>query len=177
MLLFNSPGSHSFGDVKKVMTDVSSKPPNVLIYCGSNDTDNRIFNNVKHTLLRVLNVHSYAIYGLQEQHVSTQPWMDNTALLVIRNHDSVSTSVQKKFIKYLKAGGKILGLCSSFTPKVVKRPLKDRSELFIGTVEVCHPGLNQQGLQNVLALVEPFYFEGKHNSCLGSDQHPVYGTV
>ena len=143
------------------MADVSSKPPNVLIYSGRNDADNKIFNSVKQTLLQVLNLHSYAVYRLHEQHIVSHPWMDNTALLVFGNHDSIPASIQKEFVNYLRSGGNILSLCSPFTFQVVKHPWEDRYNPFIASIEISYPGVQQEP-PNVTALCEPFYFEGEH---------------
>jgi len=142
------------------MSAVSSKPPNVLIYSGSSDTDDRTFQSVKQALLQVLNVHSYAIYRLHEQHVSTHPWMDNTALLVLGNSDSIPTSVQKDFVKFLRNGGSILGLCSRFTCQTIKHPWDDRYQPFVASIEVNHQQLFQGEPQDFSALCDPFYFEG-----------------
>ena len=148
-------------DVKKEVSAVSSKPPNVLIYSGSSDTDDRTFQSVKQALLQVLNVHSYAIYRLHEQHVSTHPWMDNTALLVLGNSDSIPASVQKDFVKFLRNGGSILGLCSRFTCQTIKHPWDDRYQPFVASIEVNHQQLFQGEPQNFSALCDPFYFEGE----------------
>lgn len=153
-------GTDQSGDVKKPRDNVSSKPPNVLIYSGSNDADDKTFNSLKQTLLQVLNLHNYAIYKLHKQHVNTHPWMDNTALLVLGNNDSISASVQKDFMTYLTCGGKILSLCSSFTCQVKKLPCKDQYQPFTACFEVNHPGLFQGQPLNFSAVCEPFYFEG-----------------
>lgn len=148
------------GDAERAVEDVSSKPPNILIYSGSSDTHNKTFNALKQTLLQVINLHSYAIYKLHEKHVNTHPWMDNTTLLVLGNNDSMSASVQKDFIKYLTGGGKILSLCSSFTCNVKKLPWDDKYCPFPASFEVKHPEFFQGEPQNLSALCEPFYFEG-----------------
>lgn len=153
---------------KKAMNDVSLKPPNVLIYCGRRDADNKIFSCVKETLLQVLNLHSYSIYCLHETQVNTQPWMENTALLVIAHHDSPPSQpiIQKQFVQYLRSGGKILSLCSSFTFHSVKYPWEDKFKPFITSVQLSHPGCRHQTSENVWVVCEPFYFKGDHTVIL-----------
>ena len=87
--------------------------------------------------------------------MNTHPWRDNTALLVLGNNDSVSATMQKHFIKYLRNGGKILSLCSPFTFQVVKHPWDGRFEPFTASVEINHP---LRGESQIVSICEPFYF-------------------
>ena len=148
---------------KKAMRGASTKPPNILIYSGSKDTESKVFNHVKETLLQVLNLHSYSVYRLHEKQVHSQPWMENTALLVIGDHDSPSERIQFQFLKYLRSGGKILSLCSSFiVHSVVKHPWEEKLTQFITSVEIIHSGCPQKPEKSVCILCDPFYFKGEH---------------
>ncbi|XP_015759957.1 PREDICTED: biotin--protein ligase-like [Acropora digitifera] len=86
-LVWTSRARVSNDEEKNAMRGVPTKPPNVLIYSGSEDAKRKVFNLVKETLLQVLHLHSYSIYHLHEKQVHSQPWMENTALLVIGDHD------------------------------------------------------------------------------------------
>ena len=137
--------SVSNDEEKNAMRGVPTKPPNVLIYSGSKDAESKVFNHVKETLLQVLNLHSYSIYHLHEKQVPSQPWMENTALLVIGDHDLPSERTQFQFLKYLRSGGKILSLCSSFTVQsVVKHPWEEKLTQFVTSVEITAPGCSQK---------------------------------
>ena len=151
---------HVTGHVAQTMATISSKPPNILIYSGCNDTGEKKFSVVKQALAQVLNLHSYVIYRLTEQQVTSHPWIENTALLVLGNNDPVSSKVQQAFAKYLKSGGQILGLCSPFTCQAIKKPWDEQFTPFIASIKVCHPELLQQEPQQFSALCEPYYFEG-----------------
>lgn len=158
--LIYSTASKLTGHVTQTMVAASSKPPNVLIYTGTNDTDDKRFSAVKQALTQVLNLHSYVIYRLHEQHVTTQPWIENTALLVLGNNDPVSSKLQQAFVKYLGSGGQILGLRSPFTCQVVKKPWDDQYKPFSTSIRVNHPERLLGESQQFTALCEPFYFEG-----------------
>lgn len=151
------------GDVSQTIATPSSKPPNVLIYTGKKDSDNKTFSVVKQALLQVLNLHSYVIYRLYEQQVTSHPWIENTALLVLGNNDPVSSKVQQAFVEYLRGGGQIFGLCSPFTCQVIKKPWDEQLKPFIASVKVNHPELPLGESPKFLALCEPFYFEGTCN--------------
>lgn len=154
-----STASKLTGHVTQTET-ASSKPPNVLIYTGSKDDDNKKFSVVKQGLAQVLNLHSYVIYRLYEQQVTSHPWIENTALLVLGNNDPVSSKVQQAFVKYLRGGGQILGLCSPFTCQVIKKPWNEQFKPFAASIKVNRLYLPHGESQKFLALCEPFYFEG-----------------
>ncbi|XP_069058637.1 biotin--protein ligase isoform X2 [Pleurodeles waltl] len=96
--------------------NLSGKPPNVLVYMGSDPivTETR-FQNVKSVLLECIDAESYVIYPLPEDQVLKAPWADNTLMLVINTEESISKDVHKEFMTYLSEGGKIFSLSSSFT--------------------------------------------------------------
>lgn len=158
--LHYSPASRLTSHVSKAMTTKSSKPPNILIYTGTYDTEGRRFIEVKRALSQVINLHSYVIYRIYEQQLTTHPWVENTALLVLGNSDSVSSKVQEVFLKYLKCGGQILSLCSPFTCQVVKKPLDEYQEPFIGSFRTNQEVVSEVKL-HFSALCQPYYFEGE----------------
>ena len=58
------------------------KPPNVLVYCGTKDTD-RAFEDARKFVRATLNPNTYVIYNLKHEKVASGPWRDNTSLLFI----------------------------------------------------------------------------------------------
>lgn len=158
--LHYSPASRLTSQVSKAMTTKSSKPPNILIYTGTYDTEGRRFTEVKRALSQVINLHSYVIYRIYEQQLTTHPWVENTALLVLGNSDSVSSKVQEVFLKYLNCGGQILSLCSPFTCQVVQKPLDEYQEPFIGSFRTNQEVVSEVKL-HFSALCQPYYFEGE----------------
>ncbi|XP_069745048.1 biotin--protein ligase isoform X2 [Narcine bancroftii] len=93
----------------------SGKPPNVLIYVGSNCSQYRVkLQQVKSVLTDCLDNDKYAIYPLFEEQVLKEPWADNSLLLVVACDKPVSEQINRQFMSYLSRGGKILGLCTSF---------------------------------------------------------------
>lgn len=162
-LVWTSRARVSNDEEKNAMRGVPTKPPNILIYSGSEDAKSKVFNHVKETLLQVLNLHSYSIYHLHEKQVHSQPWMENTALLVIGDHDLPSERTQFQFLKYLRSGGKILSMCSSFTVQsVVKHPWEEKLTQFVTSVEITDPGCSQKPDKSVCILCDPFYFKGDY---------------
>ncbi|XP_037232389.1 biotin--protein ligase isoform X1 [Falco rusticolus] len=98
--------------VKRV--NLAGKPPNVLIYLGS-ETAKVEFEQVKSVLQECIDADRYTIYQLREEQVLKAPWIDNSRLLIIATEKPISEENHKQFMKFLSAGGKILGFSSSFT--------------------------------------------------------------
>ncbi|XP_074852365.1 biotin--protein ligase isoform X2 [Carettochelys insculpta] len=99
-------------ELKRV--NLTGRPPNVLIYVGS-DTMKVKFEKIKSVLNECIDRDSYTIYQLTEEQVLKVPWLDNSLLLVIATEEPVSEDNRKQFLTYLSKGGKVLGLCASFT--------------------------------------------------------------
>jgi len=158
------------GHVTQTSATPSSKPPNVLIYTGMKDGDNEKFSVVKQALAQVLNLHSYVIYRLYEQQVTSHPWIENTALLVLGNNDPVSSKVQQAFFEYLRGGGLIFGLCSPFTCHVIKKSWHEQFKPFIASVKVNHLELPYGDSKKFLALCEPYYFEGAKTTVVAEEE-------
>uniref|UniRef100_UPI00398F5370 biotin--protein ligase isoform X2 n=1 Tax=Pristiophorus japonicus TaxID=55135 RepID=UPI00398F5370 len=94
----------------------SVKPPNVLIYVGSDHSRYLIkFQQIKSVLMDCLDNDCYTIYPLLEEQVLKVPWVDNSLLLVVACDEPVSEQIHVRFMTYLAKGGKILGLCTSFS--------------------------------------------------------------
>ncbi|XP_035171645.1 biotin--protein ligase isoform X1 [Oxyura jamaicensis] len=94
--------------------NLAGKPPNVLIYVGS-ETAKVEFDQVKSILLECIDADNYTIYQLHEEQVLKAPWIDNALLLIIATEEPISDKNQEQFMKFLSKGGKILGFSSSFT--------------------------------------------------------------
>ncbi|NXY74082.1 BPL1 ligase, partial [Glareola pratincola] len=98
--------------IKRV--NLSGKPPNVLIYLGS-ETAKVEFEQLKSILHECIDADSYTIYQLREEQVLKDPWIDNSLLLIIATEEPISEENHKQFMRFLSRGGKILGFSSSFT--------------------------------------------------------------
>jgi hypothetical protein len=98
-----------------------AKPPNVLVYAGKIDSV-RKFNKVKKIMQQCLDSESYVIYHLKHEELETTPWIENTVLLVLASKKKY-TDANETFMKYFRAGGKILGLGSGFDQELVEQTL------------------------------------------------------
>ncbi|NXO61757.1 BPL1 ligase, partial [Phainopepla nitens] len=94
--------------------NLAGKPPNILIYLGSEAAKAR-FEQVKSVLGQCVDAESYTIYQLQQEQVLRDPWIDNSLLLVLATEEPIPEASHEQFMKYLSSGGKILGFSSSFT--------------------------------------------------------------
>ncbi|NWT03790.1 BPL1 ligase, partial [Mionectes macconnelli] len=93
--------------------NLAGKPPNVLIYLGSERAKGR-FEQVRSILQECVGAESYTIYQLHQEQVLRDPWIDNSLLLVIATEEPIPEGSHKQFMKFLSRGGKILGISSSF---------------------------------------------------------------
>ncbi|KAM8897237.1 biotin--protein ligase isoform 2-T2 [Spinachia spinachia] len=91
----------------------SSKPPNVLLYTG--DSQQR-FQSVRQILSECINMEDNIIYLLQPKQALSEPWLDNTKLLVLAEEEPLSPQLQTRFLTYLSQGGRVLGLASTLCP-------------------------------------------------------------
>ncbi|KAM6097491.1 biotin--protein ligase isoform 2-T3 [Chlamydotis macqueenii] len=110
--------------IKKV--NLTEKPPNVLIYLGS-EAAKVEFEQIKSILQECIDTDSYTIYHLREEQVLKAPWIDNSLLLIIATEEPISEENHKQFLKFLSEGGKILGFSSSFTFNGIQ--IKRKNEL------------------------------------------------
>ncbi|XP_027763747.1 biotin--protein ligase, partial [Empidonax traillii] len=94
--------------------NLAGKPPNVLIYVGSQGAKGK-FEQVRSILRECVDAESYTIYQLHQEQVLRDPWVDNSLLLVIATEEPISEGTHEQFMKFLSKGGKILGISSSFT--------------------------------------------------------------
>lgn len=101
------------------------KPPNVLVYTsGSMDR----YGEVSQLLSECINMENNIIYHLLPQQALSDPWLDNTRLLVLAEEQSLTPQLQARFLKYLGQGGRILGLSSTFCPPGVCLKLGERRQ-------------------------------------------------
>ncbi|KAM9566601.1 biotin--protein ligase [Guaruba guarouba] len=117
--------------IKRV--NLSGKPPNILIYLGS-ETAKVEFEQVKSILQECIDADSYTIYQLHEEQVLKAPWVDNSLLLIIATDEPISEENHKQFMKFLSKGGKILGFSSSFASDGIQ--IKRKSKLKKGIHEL-----------------------------------------
>uniref|UniRef100_A0A8C6VK79 Holocarboxylase synthetase n=1 Tax=Naja naja TaxID=35670 RepID=A0A8C6VK79_NAJNA len=112
------------GNMQRV--NLTGKPPNILIYLGS-DSQKVKFEEIKSVIMDCVDINAYTIYQLSEKQVLTVPWIDNALLLIIAESEPISDAVSKQFLAFMSKGGKILGLSSTFTFGGVK--IKSRNEI------------------------------------------------
>lgn len=137
------------------------KPPNVLIYSGDGTHGLEKYKEVRSILSSLLNRDSYVTYKLDEDKVVTDPWSDNTALLVLASGNSpMAMEVHKSFRTYLTNGGKILSLCTSFCPKPLDMkqlvPNRDHEVLSIKTTKFFDQSFNN----SLDCVMGGHYYEG-----------------
>ncbi|XP_061483664.1 biotin--protein ligase isoform X2 [Rhineura floridana] len=106
--------------------NLTGKPPNILIYVGS-DPEKVKFEEIKSLIMECVDINAYTVYQLLEKQVLSVPWLDNALLLIIAASDPISDAVSKQFLTFMSKGGKILGLGSSFTFGGIK--LESKNEL------------------------------------------------
>ncbi|NXF27459.1 BPL1 ligase, partial [Rhodinocichla rosea] len=94
--------------------NLAGKPPNILIYLGSEAAEGR-FEQVRAVLRECIDAESYTLYQLHQEQVLRDPWIENSLLLLIATEEPIPEGIHRHFMKFLSKGGKILGLSSSFT--------------------------------------------------------------
>ncbi|XP_064262641.1 biotin--protein ligase isoform X2 [Passer domesticus] len=94
--------------------NLAGKPPNILIYLGSEAAKGR-FEQVRSVLRECIDAESYTVYQLHQEQVLRDPWVENCLLLLIATEEPIPEGIHRQFMKFLSKGGKILGLSSSFT--------------------------------------------------------------
>ena len=114
------------------ISHTTAKPPNVLIYTGKTDTV-RKFEKVKKVLEDCLDPDCYVIYHLKHEELHTNPWIENTSLLVISGA-KINESQSDVFLQYFYAGGKVLSLATDFDSKFVNK-IQIRDEKWMSEIE------------------------------------------
>ena len=103
--------------------DSNSKPPNVLVYTGGCQER---FQTVRQLLSECINMENNIIYPLLPQQALSDPWLDNTRLLVLAEQEALSPQLQTRFLTYLSQGGKVLGLSSTLCPAGLCLEVRER---------------------------------------------------
>lgn len=91
----------------------SCKPPNILVYAAGCQER---FQAVSQLLSECINMENNIIYHLLPQQVLSDPWVENTRLLVLAEEEPLTPQLQACFLTYLSKGGRVLGLASSLCP-------------------------------------------------------------
>lgn len=138
----------------------TSKPPNILVYAGKKDST-RKFQNVKSVLEQCINPDCYLMYHLKHDQVSTLPWADNCALLVV-SCDNLYDRVDSAFLQFIEQGGKVISFGSSldsdFVPRRELRTHPDISVInyknFTGIPLLCgrYCYLPQESVRNLMSI-------------------------
>nr|XP_021533719.1 biotin--protein ligase [Neomonachus schauinslandi] len=96
--------------------NVTGKAPNILFYVGSAPQKSLgRFQEVRSVLADCVDTDRYTLYHLSRESALRDPWSDNCLLLVVATQETIPEDLSQKFMAYLSQGGKVLGLCSSFT--------------------------------------------------------------
>ena len=82
-----------------------------------------MFAGVKSVISQCVSTDQYIIYHLKHDQVSSTPWQDNTALLVIAS-DKVYDGVDRQFLDYFLRGGTLISFGSAFDGLIVERRLR-----------------------------------------------------
>ncbi|XP_031727425.1 LOW QUALITY PROTEIN: biotin--protein ligase [Anarrhichthys ocellatus] len=93
--------------------DCNIKPPNILLYTGGCQER---FQYVRQILSECINMEDNIIYPLQPQQALSDPWLDNTKLLILAEKEPLTPQLQTCFLTYLSQGGRVLGLASTLCP-------------------------------------------------------------
>ncbi|XP_061608132.1 biotin--protein ligase isoform X2 [Phyllopteryx taeniolatus] len=99
------------------------KLPNVVVY--TNGSKER-FRAVHRVLTECLNMEKYIIYSLQPQQALSEPWIENTRLLVLAEEEVLTPQLHTRFLNYLSHGGRVLGLASSLCPAGISLENRDQ---------------------------------------------------
>lgn len=101
----------------------NKKPPNVLVYTGG--CQGR-FQAVHQLLSECINMENNIIYPLLPEQALSDPWLDNTKLLVLAEEDTLTPQLQTTFLNFLNKGGRVLGLSSSLCPAGLSLEARER---------------------------------------------------
>ncbi|XP_077098051.1 uncharacterized protein hlcs isoform X2 [Siphateles boraxobius] len=106
-------------DSEGVRLRSGGKPPNVLVFTGGCDLQ---YRRIRSLLTEVLDPERYTIYPLRPQPALSEPWPENTLLLVLGT-GPLTPQLIMVFLAFLSRGGRVLGLSCSLCPAgVTLRP-------------------------------------------------------
>ncbi|KAF7653192.1 hypothetical protein LDENG_00086190 [Lucifuga dentata] len=108
-----------------------SKPPNVLVYTGGCQER---FQVIRQLLTECINMEKYVVYPLNPQQALSEPWLDNTRLLVLAEEQTLTPQLQTCFLTYLSQGGRVLGLSSCLCPAGLSLEVRERRRGQISTL-------------------------------------------
>lgn len=98
---------------ESVRLNASGKPPNVLVFTGGCEQQ---YQQIRSLLAECVDTERYTIYPLRPQTALSDPWPENTRLLVLATDQTLTPQLQLRFLSYLSQGGKVLGLSSTLCP-------------------------------------------------------------
>lgn len=101
------------------------KPPNVLVYTSGCQERYAVVSKL---LSECIGMENNIIYPLLPQQALSDPWLDNTRLLVLAEEEPLTSLLQTLFLRYLSLGGRILGLASTFCPPGICLNIKERQQ-------------------------------------------------
>lgn len=98
---------------ESVRMSAGGKPPNVLVFTGGCEQQ---YRRIRALLAECVDTERYTIYPLRPQTALSDPWPENTRLLVLATDQTLTPQLQLRFLSYLSQGGKVLGLSSTLCP-------------------------------------------------------------
>ncbi|XP_018611037.2 biotin--protein ligase isoform X2 [Scleropages formosus] len=101
------------------------KPPNVLVYTGGCE---RRFDRVHALLAECVDTDSYTVYHLRPPKALSEPWLNSALLLVLASDEPLAPQLCDRILAYLRLGGKMLSLCSSFCPAGLELAPRDAQQ-------------------------------------------------
>lgn len=111
---------------ESVRLNASGKPPNVLVFTGGCEQQ---YQRIRSLLAECVDTERYTIYPLRPQTALSDPWPENTRLLVLATDQTLTPQLQLRFLSYLSQGGKVLGLSSTLCPAgLALRPRNQRKD-------------------------------------------------
>ena len=94
------------------MATAKCKPPDILFYCGKEDSD-RVFDTALRTFLLCCNPEKSILYNLKHDQVSRDPWEDSTSALVLVS-GNLDGGSSEKFLSYFTQGGVVCSFSNAF---------------------------------------------------------------
>ncbi|XP_043087719.1 biotin--protein ligase isoform X2 [Puntigrus tetrazona] len=89
------------------------KPPNLLVFTGGCE---QRFQEIRSLLQNCVDTDTCAVYHLSPRQALSEPWLDNTLLLVLATDETLAPDLQLRFLSFLSRGGRLLGLSCSLCP-------------------------------------------------------------
>ncbi|ESO02413.1 hypothetical protein HELRODRAFT_65278 [Helobdella robusta] len=105
----------------KPLNNFTDKPPNILIYTGSNEDTTKSYMNTYSILSQCLSRDRYVVYHLKRNQINTTPWIENTMVLILAVNKIPKNDDENVFLRYFLGGGCVISLACNFDEFFVRR--------------------------------------------------------